>query len=403
MITRISNIPYLEAELNDQYASLKNKLALAKFIDWLGMNKMIPDQDNTDQIEKARFFANSFQVVLTDTTEKLGMNIFLENEMDRLLVESNIYDICVQHVNNYLDDQLNAPQFQWPEYIQECLKLKSLQPIFYYAEQENSPGEIDQKNDLDTKFIQSKLKFIIPNFPSISRADDTVSAFPESSPIIIDSGMGSIDFPKCSLRQGMRGRIAELFVLEACWQNFLKINDNSSRHEILESIKIYYEKHDRYSYYRKEFFKNFDQIRQDIEALKDKESFYKLLDLTSFGLAGFDIIVPDCLWHVSETEVINRDIYCVEVKSVYSNTEKINAAEIILTTHEYRVAIQNQNYAHLLRLIAVPPGIENATDGDYSAARFIRDIDLGKIGIDNMKEVIFNNVRGGHFRLGLNW
>jgi hypothetical protein len=98
---------------------------------------------------------------------------------------------------------------------------------------------------------------------------------------------------------------------------------------------------------------------------------------------------------------VNGDIYCIEVKSVYTKTEQINAAEIILTTHEYRVARQIQNYTHLLRLIAVPPGIEDSATADYSAVKFIRDIDLNKL--ENMKDVIFDGVRGGHFPLRLSW
>jgi hypothetical protein len=119
-----------------------------------------------------------------------------------------------------------------------------------------------------------------------------------------------------------------------------------------------------YKKYHWKLLENFEQSRQAILENENKQVFCNLLDLTGFGLAGFDILVPRCLWPIEDGgQVVNgQNLYCVEVKSVglkpsNGSAQQMSGAEIILTTHEYRVAQQgkapgdNPTYPHLLRLV----------------------------------------------------
>ncbi|NTV47507.1 MAG: hypothetical protein HGB11_13535, partial [Chlorobiales bacterium] len=397
IIERIDDVSRLEDKLNDKYASLRQKLALAQFINWLDGTLQV--LDDATQTNKAHALVRPMRYKLSDELEKFGL-VFLFDDIkrDRFLVEQEPDDMN-QRIDVYLEEQYKLHS-NWPLLILSCLESKSLLPVFPQNKQDALPEENDRKQQLEKQFFCSSQKFTIPYFKGTST--QTVSTDSRSSNFV-EPGIGpSLAIPRVSLRQGIRGRIGELYVLESCWQNFLSL-DKKSKQEILESLQSYYEKHDRYKDYRLELFKSIDQHKQAILVDDDKKSFCKLLDLTGFGLAGFDILVPVSLWPVFTPVTVKGDIYCVEVKSVYTKTEQITAAEIILTTHEYRVARQNQNDTHLLRLIAVPPGIEDSAVADYSAVKFIRDIDLSKLENENMKDIIFDSVRGGHFPLRLSW
>ena len=395
VLDRIDGAAPIEAELNRLYSSAKAMFELARFI-VMSADKPEPDDDD-EQLNKARIL----KFGLFDSPGDLGLYFLAPAVGQQLFIEQGVLEICSEHLHRYFEQQKQTHAGDWPSIMLECLEKESLQPLFQQGKRVDTPEMFDQKRNLDSRFYRAEQTFTIPDFAMMANKPSDLVAAHSQSVNFGDPGAGrNHNLPKVTLRQGLRGRIAELYVLEVCWQNFLKV-DATVRKEVMEALKAYYNAHPRYKDYWQAVFQNFDQHQQAILNGQDKESFCKLLDLTGFGLAGFDIVVPQRLWPVEGVATAKHDIYCVEVKSVYADTPQIDGAEIILTTHEYRVATQNPAYPHLLRLIVVPPDSENYQNGNYSGVTFVKDVDLA--ALENMKDVLFASVRGGHFPLRLSW
>jgi len=257
---------------------------------------------------------------------------------------------------------------------------------------------VSAKSQLEECFTRSTSVVELPVFDlaaGVSQVGTTASDW--ATPIkLTDKG----DLPQVTLRQGLRGRIAELYVLDVCWQRF--VANVQQRVEVCQAVQTYYEQNPWLQKLRPQAIPELQTWIAAPDQLPEKQAFYAMLDLTAIGLAGFDILATQKLWPTQQKLLQKEDheVYCAEVKSVAANGPDISAAEIILTTHEYRMAITNPHYPYLLRLIYVPARVW-PQNTDFSGVKFIRDIDINKIARIDEKKI--EDVRGGHFSLRLTW
>jgi hypothetical protein len=207
--------------------------------------------------------------------------------------------------------------------------------------------------------------------------------------------------------QAVRGRVAELFVLHACWQRFLA-QDTPTRGQILDAISLRRkqgsgEGDDHVRWSTKAAWQTLKQhltSRQDALLSASAEDsqlarlFRDLIEVANERGPGYDVLDPFGLWGAIPAAEITTPRR-VEVKAVLHDTETPSAYRIVLSTNEYHRASRDPD-SYVLRLIAVPRDPEN----HLTQVHWVCDIPNPVQRMD-LKNRISRGVRGGILPLSL--
>ncbi|HDQ71357.1 MAG TPA: hypothetical protein ENN19_04580 [Chloroflexi bacterium] len=169
-------------------------------------------------------------------------------------------------------------------------------------------------------------------------------------------------------RNTHRGRVAELFVLHACWQRFLA-HTPETRESILDAIMSRREHgsgegNDRVAWSTKtawrDLEKRLERDRGDLiscteegaEASKELSKLFRdLIEVANERGPGYDVLDPFGIWGAPSDSA--PDPRRVEIKAILRDDEKPQAYRIVLTTNEFHRASRDPE-SYVLRLIAVP-------------------------------------------------
>jgi hypothetical protein len=289
--------------------------------------------------------------------------------------------------------------------MKQCLELSSLSPI-----QEGQHRVLDKKQrriralerSLDRRTVSFDPEAMMHR-PSPELELSTETSRPG------DGGGGPVT--GVTSDQAVRGRVAELFVLEACWIRFLRL-DRETRRQVLEEIASRRqegsgrgENHARWS--TKTAWEDLEQrlkLRQEAlvscpedetEVPSDLAKLFKdLIEVANERGPGYDILDPSGLWG-SALEAGKPDPCRVEVKAVLRDIEKAESYRVVLTTNEYHRACRDPG-SYVLRLISVPRDPEKRLD----QVRWVCDIP-NPVQALKLDEQIGKGVRGGTLPLAL--
>jgi hypothetical protein len=164
--------------------------------------------------------------------------------------------------------------------------------------------------------------------------------------------------------QAVRGRTAELFVLEACWRRFLD-QPTDVREEILDEVV----RHRRDDPGDVRWGTNVawralaDRLRQHRQALiacpaggneetkKLARLFKDLIEVANERGPGFDVLDPFGVWGGGDGNIPAPRR--VEIKAILPLEESPNGHRVVLTTNEFHQASRDRE-SYVLRLIYVP-------------------------------------------------
>jgi hypothetical protein len=207
--------------------------------------------------------------------------------------------------------------------------------------------------------------------------------------------------------QVVRGRVAELFVLHACWQRFVEQNA-ATRERILEAIAEYREQgsgedsdHVRWS--TKTAWRTLQQrlasCREPLLAASAEDDqlarlFRDLIEVANERGPGYDVLDPFGVWGGPSAAAIPKPRR-VEIKAVLDDPGASSAYRIMLSTNEYHRASCDQA-SYVLRLIAVPRNPEQ----HLAHVRWVCDIP-NPVQRLRLPERISRGVRGGTLPLEL--
>ncbi len=206
--------------------------------------------------------------------------------------------------------------------------------------------------------------------------------------------------------QAVRGRLAELFVLEVCWRRFLALAP-AGREAVLDTIARHREAGPgdvpwgtatAWAKLSKSLEKHRsalvvisseDDTRQDLA-----QAFKGLIEVAHEQGPGFDILDPFGAWGADQAEppVPRR----VEIKAIMPPEQAPYGHRVVLTTNEFHRARQHPE-SYVLRLIVVPREVD-----DTEHVHWAGDI-LNPVGVLRLEEQIVRGIRSGNLPLILRW
>jgi hypothetical protein len=290
--------------------------------------------------------------------------------------------------------------------IADCLDQGSLLPL-----EKGQRQQLDERQrrirDLERRLEHRELFFDERELTDPSSVEET--SFAETS----TPGTGGGPGPVVTSDQAVRGRVAELFVLQACWRSFLDQSENS-RERILNEITsrrregsgeggdhvawstktAWRDLEKRLQRHREDLItcaQEPDQVSGDVEKL-----FKALIEVANERGPGYDVLDPLGAWgEREEGDVPHPDPRRVEIKAILQDTESKTAHRIVLTTNEYHRACRDPE-SYVLRLISVPRDPEKHLD----QVRLVCDIP-NPVQALKLDEQIGKGVRGGTLPLAL--
>ncbi|MBN1247677.1 MAG: hypothetical protein JXC32_08470 [Anaerolineae bacterium] len=278
--------------------------------------------------------------------------------------------------------------------LRDCLGAGSLAPL-----QEHHHREINERrarlNELEHKFETGLLAFS-PEALTGTTADSALGAVTSETSEPGRRGGGQL--PTVTVNQGLRGRVAELFVLEVCWRRFLAL-DAVCREHVLDLIATYRQKgpgdvpwgtvvawgklERRLSAHRAALLRCADGDA-DIAGLA--QVFKALIEVAGEQGPGFDVLDPFGEWGTENgSEPAARR---VEIKAILPPDESSEGHRVVLTTNEFHRARQHPA-SYILRLIVVPQNLDDA-----SRVRWVGDIP-DPVGVLNLEARMVQGVRSG--------
>jgi hypothetical protein len=317
-----------------------------------------------------------------------------------------IGDECLQEI----DDQssLKTPEEVW-SVLKRCLAEESLAPIQEGHDRTWGEGQRRIRN-LEHDIVQGKLAFdsaaLRAEYPEI----ETEKVTPNTSRPGERSG-GPI--AGVTSDQAVRGRVAELFVLQACWVQFLKCEANV-RNQALDAIISRRDEgsgkgddHARWSTKTawRDLEKRLEHRREALiecpqepaEVPGDLAKLFKaLIEVANERGPGYDVLDPFGVWGTGQEDAPpDPDPRRVEIKAVPADTTENAAYRVVLTTNEFHRASRDSD-SYVLRLVAVPRDPEQHLD----QVHWICDIP-NPVQELNLAEQIGRGVRGGTLPLRL--
>jgi hypothetical protein len=278
--------------------------------------------------------------------------------------------------------------------LRQCLDAGSLAPL-----REHHHRQIDQRQArlraLERGFQTGDLAFS-PNALTAFQAPSTLG---EVSSETSEPGRGGGGrTPPMTVNQAVRGRVAELFVLEVCWRRFLAL-DPADRGAVLDTIAAYRQEGPgdvpwgTATAWRK-LRKDLDAYRAALIGLSADDDglaepgrvFKALIEVADERGPGFDVLDPFGEWGADgdETPSPRR----VEIKAILPPEESPDGHRVVLTTNEFHRARQHSD-SYVLRLIHVPRDGE-----DVAHVRWAADVP-DPVGSLQLDQKIVLGVRSG--------
>ncbi len=261
------------------------------------------------------------------------------------------------------EDRLSQAAEEWAalaDLLERCLDEGSLDPL-----RQHHHRQVDQRQrrirTLEQGLEQGQLEFD----PTALAGFETASPFQAAEAITSEPGRraGSRSLGQVTENQAVRGRLAELFVLEVCWHRYRAL-DPAGRAQTLEQIEARRADQDgdvpwgTATAWRK-LKKRLDAHRAGlIELSADDETlpplaklFKDLIQVADERGPGFDVLDPFGVWGQDGPPVPCR----VEVKAVLppQDQEGADGHRVVLSTNEFHRA-RGQPASYVLRLIYVP-------------------------------------------------
>jgi hypothetical protein len=198
--------------------------------------------------------------------------------------------------------------------------------------------------------------------------------------------------------QAVRGRLAELFVLEVCWRRFLAL-DADGRANVLDEIASRRENGPGEVPWGtavawKRLRRRLDEDRDALlscqadsgeTSIEMARLFKALIEVAVERGPGFDVLDPFGVWGEVEDGAFSP---CrVEVKAILPPEEGLDGHRVVLSTNEFhRARLHPESY--ILRLIYVPRGT------DTKGVRWACDVP-DPVGVLRLNEQIVVGVRSG--------
>lgn len=255
--------------------------------------------------------------------------------------------------------------------VERCLQEGTLQPL---TEQRIWHENVNQKHIqiLEHKIAQGELVFAVEHL--LDQINLTTSHLESVSAEVSEPGQsaGGGD-GGITEDQAIRGRVAEWFVLEVCWQRYLRAGC-ADREKILATLTKYREGfQENVLWGTRSAWKNLkSRISTSWEDLlvctaKDSRSqklFKALIEVANERGPGFDVLDPFGVWGKSDIAAFTP---CrVEVKAILPPMTKNSGYRVILSTNEFHRARQHP-ISYVLRLIYVPSDYEDMRNVRWAA------------------------------------
>jgi hypothetical protein len=338
------------------------------------------------------------------------LNIRISGDLDLpevLLVEwdEETWRQLIQVLSEHADELVNEVSDSFKYALTHCLEEGSLIPLRERSV-ENRTARQTRLRKLERDLAHGALSFDLgalkPDYPGAQP-----SGLETSRP---GGGRGSVS-GGVNEDQATRGRVAELFVLQACWMRFLE-SDRGQRERILDKI-LYLrregsgtvEDHVRWS--TKTASRDLEKrLGKDRERLLSHPSsppgacpplpklFKDLIEVADERGPGYDVLDPFGVWGEPKRRV-QLDPRRVEIKAVLQREEVAATHRVILSTNEFHRASRNPD-SYVLRLIAVPQSPEAHLNQVYWVCDIRNPVDRL-----NLREQMSRGVRGGSLPLRL--
>ncbi len=295
----------------------------------------------------------------------------LVRETSLLLLEfpKEVWERLSQEIQENTADALAQLPQPYQTLFVRCLQEGTLQPLAEQRVQHVSTRQ-HRIQILEHRLAKGDLAFEVANL--IGPAN--LSAFNTDllSAVVNEPGQssGGGGLTAVTEDQALRGRVAELFALEVCWQRYLHAG-RSVRERVLTAIARHRE-HGAggVPWSTKTAWKHLqprlkahweDMLTCTIEsALSEdgelRELFKDLIEVANERGPGFDVLDPFGMWGQADISAPNPAR--VEVKAILPPDAGARGHRVMLSTHEFHRARQHPE-SYILRLIYVPREYED--------------------------------------------
>jgi hypothetical protein len=298
-------------------------------------------------------------------------------------------------------DRLDEAPDEWMDLLEECLDSGSLSPL-----REHRHHQISQRQrrlrSLERRLQTGDLAF------SPEALDVTEALLPLNGVESVTSEPGRGGGGRAStvtVNQAVRGRLAELFVLEVCWQRFRALGP-TDRIAVLDAIALCrqdgpgdvpWSTATAWRKLGKDLSAHRDALialTDDDEAAKLESVFKALIEVANEQGPGFDVLDPFGEWGADGSETITPRR--VEIKAVLSPVESLDGHRVVLTTNEFHRARQDPT-SYILRLVSVPREEDNVGN-----VRWFGDI-ADPVAELKLADRMVLGVRSGNLPFTLRW
>jgi len=279
--------------------------------------------------------------------------------------------------------------------LQRCLEEGSLEPLRECSQQQQGERQ-GRIRALEYGFEKGSLSFDPQALSGFASAPPLREPQAEISEAGQSAGGGSLG--GVTVDQAVRGRLAELFVLEVCWRRFLAL-DADARARVLDTIAACRQGGPGSVLWGtpvawKRLQRRLDEHRDALvscpagvgEIPGELANLFKdLIEVTGERGPGFDVLDPFGSWGVPNDGPSPRR---VEIKAILPPEAGQEGHRVVLSTNEFHRARQHPG-SYVLRLVYVPHDHQ-----DVGRVRWACDVadPVGALGLD--QQIVFG-VRGG--------
>lgn len=339
-------------------------------------------------------------VFLDRTTSDLGVSVDFDTP-GLLLVEwdeetwgalgQTFREAAVLHLAQVPEDMRDLRSL-----LERCLEEDSLHPLRERNQQQQNERQA-RIRALEQSIEKGSLLFdpvALLGFASVPPLKEPTSKTTEAG-----RGIGGGKIGAMTVNQAVRGRLAELFVLEVCWQRFLSL-DTGGRAKVLDAIEAHRQDGPgdvpwgtavawknlkrRLAEHRDALVSCPDDARGTSGKLA--KLFKDLIEVANERGPGFDVLDPFGVWGDSNDGPPSPRR--VEIKAILPLDESPNGHRVILSTNEFHRARQHPE-SYVLRLICVPHDYQ-----DVGSVRWACDVP-DPVGTLHLDEKIVLGVRSG--------
>lgn len=355
-------------------AQMLNRAVVAALVDQLTTGEWDSDLGQLPLDERARTLSNALLPIgPSESVLSFGRRLntilklqFPTTEAPLLLLElsDKDWEYLVQDVWNNARAALDKLPQAYQTIFSRCLQEGTIQPLEEQHIWHGGPRQ-SRIQALEHQLEQGELVFEIADLLDLStNAALNVEAL---RAVVSEPGQstGGSELAAVTEDQAIRGRVAELFVLEVCWQRYL-CADRGTREQML-TVLNHHREHGAgdVPWGTKAAWKSLQPRLSDawndllICTAEDNTArtlFKDLIEVTNERGPGFDVLDPFGVWGQPYTDMFTP---CrVEIKAILPPMAKNSEHRVILSTNEFHRARQHPS-SYVLRLIYVPSDYED--------------------------------------------